>query len=287
MKNIKLLSLFALLSVGALFLTNCSGTEGEDVAPKPTLNFLGGAEYIDEDVSLAAKTDFAIAVTANHTANIKTFKITLSINGSADLPILDSAMSDKAITEYVYNGTTADAEGTEVYTFSVADKDGNTTTKTITITNIGDGGSDLITLTEDNDGNPFRVYNFRGAEKGAYQIGGGPLSSSDPNSQKDIQDSTDLGELPNWPARWTSRNGTTFKTAPASAWAAITNDAGIEAAWDAAGGAVSVIEVVKGENYLLNIANSGRYALVNITDVVETTGDNSDYVEFTYKYQEQ
>ena len=107
-------------------------------------------------------------------------------------------MSDKAITEYVYNGTTADAAGTEVYTFSVADKDGNSTTKTITIANIGDGGSDLITLTADNDGNPFRLYNFRGAEKGAYQIGGGPLSSSDLNSEKDIQDSTALGELPNW-----------------------------------------------------------------------------------------
>ena len=54
MKNIKFLSLFTLLSFGALFLTNCSGTDGDVPEPSPVVNFIGGTDYVDEDVSLAA-----------------------------------------------------------------------------------------------------------------------------------------------------------------------------------------------------------------------------------------
>ena len=78
----------------------------------------------------------------------------------------------------------------------------------------------------ENDGTtPFRVYNFRGVKSGAYGITiGGNVLSNEPNSDKDIQDSTALAETSNWPARWTSRNGTTFKVASNSAWATITNE---------------------------------------------------------------
>ena len=48
---------------------------------------------------------------------------------------------------------------------------------------------------------------------------------------------------------------------------------------------MTVFDVVDGESYLLNIANSDKYALVTITDVVSTSGDNNDYVEFIYKFE--
>lgn len=286
MKNIKFLTLIGLLSFGALFLTNCGSGSDDEVAPKPVLNFIGGSEYIDEDVSLSANTEFTMAITATHTSNMKTLTVTKSIDGGAEVSLIDSSISTKSITQVDVMGITEATEGLEVYTFTVADKDGNSTSKTITITNIGDGGADLAVLEKDNDNNPFRVYNFKGPNAGAYQIGVGSLTSGEPDNLKDIQDSTANDEIATWPARWTSRNGTTFKKASASAWATITNQKEISNAWDAAGEAMTEIDVEDEASYILNIKNAGKFALVTITDVVETSGNNSDYVEFIYKYEQ-
>ena len=285
MKNIKLLSLFALLAVGALTLTNCTGTD-ETPDPSPVVNFLGGAEYVDEDISLAANTDFAMAITANHTKNIKSVKVTQEINGGVAVEVVDSAFNDKTIAEFVYNGTSGDTEGTEVYTFIVADKDGNSTSKSITITNLGTPGNDLIEFLVDNNDETFKVWNFRGAKAGAYGITvGGNLLSGEPDSQKDIQDSTTAAETGAWPARWTSRNGTEFRKVTGSTWSTITNDAELLAAWDAVGTSETTVNVVDGDLYVLMLGGNNGFALVEVTDVNSTSGDNNDYVQFRYKKQ--
>jgi hypothetical protein len=291
MKNIKLLSLFALVTFGALFISSCGTTDDDDAtpAPKPVLNFLGGSEFVDEDISKTSEEPFKIAITANHTSNIKTFTITQSIDGGAEIPLLDSSLSEKIIAEYIYNGTTALSAGTEMYTFTVADKDGNATSKSITITNLGDPGLDLDVLEFENDKvTPFRVYNFQGALPGAYGITlGGSIRSDEPNAGKDIQDSTASSETSNWPARWTSRNGTTFKKVSASSWVSITNASEIAAAWAAGDTPTSFVNITNGDVYLLHLQSSERYALVEITDVVSTPGaDNNDYVQFKYKKQQ-
>jgi hypothetical protein len=289
MKNIKLLSLFALVTFGALFISSCGTTDDDDTpAPKPVLNFLGGSEFIDEDISKTSDQPFKIAITANHTSNIKTLTVTQSIDGGAEIPLLDSSLSEKIIAEYIYTGTTALTAGTETYTFTVADKDGNSTSKSIVITNLGDPGLNLDVLETDNNGATFKVYNFQGALPGAYGITvGGSLRSNESNDDKDIQDSTGLSETSNWPARWTSRNGTTFKKVSASSWSSITNDSEIAAAWAAGGTPTTFVSVTNGDVYVLNLKSSGSYALVEITDVVSTAGaDNSDYVQFRYKKQQ-
>jgi hypothetical protein len=282
MKNIKFLSMVGMLAFGSLLLTNC-GT-GDEPDPSPVLNFLGG-DYISTNTSLAAKTDFTIAVTANHTKNLKSLKVIQSLDGQTDIELVDSAYNDKTIAEFVFNGTTAASAGTEIYTFIVADKDGNSTSKAITITNIGDPGNDLETYEKDNNGETFKVYNFQGPAAGAYEMAAGPLSSGDANSRKDIQDSTANVETNDWPARWTSRNGSTFKKVSSSAWSTITNDAEIAASWEAAGSEQSVLTAVKGDFYIIHAKSSNKYGLIEITDVVSTPSDNLDYVEFRYKFQ--
>ena len=282
MKNIKFLSMVGMLAFGSLLLTNC-GT-GDEPDPSPVLNFLGG-DYISTNTSLAAKTDFTIAVTANHTKNLKSLKVIQSLDGQTDIELVDSAYNDKTIAEFVFNGTTAASAGTEIYTFIVADKDGNSTSKAITITNIGDPGNDLETYEKDNNGETFKVYNFQGPAAGAYEMAAGTLSSGDANSRKDIQDSTANVETNDWPARWTSRNGSTFKKVSSSAWSTITNDAEIAASWEAAGSEQSVLTAVKGDFYIIHAKSSNKYGLIEITDVVSTPSDNLDYVEFRYKFQ--
>ena len=275
--------MMVLLGAGSFLLSSCGGEDTPD--PKPVLNFLGG-EYISSNTSLAANTTFTIAVTASHTKNIKSLKVVQSLDGQTDVELVDSAYNDKSIAEFVFNGTTADNAGTEIYTFIVADKDGNSTSKAITITNVGDAGADLLVFEKDNNQETFKVYNFQGPKEGAYEMAAGPLTSTDANSRKDIQDSTTLDETSNWPARWTSRNGSTFKKVASSAWSTITNDAEIAASWEAAGAAESTIQVVKGDFYLIYAKSVNKYGLIEITDVVTTSNDNSDYVEFRYKFQE-
>jgi hypothetical protein len=286
MKNIKFLSLFALLSVGALFLTNCSGT-GDDVPePSPVVNFIGGADYVDEDVSLASNSTFTMGITASHENNIKSIKVTRAISGNVAIELLDSSVNDKVITDFFFTITTQNSAGSEVYSFIVSDKDGNSTTKSITVTNLGDPGKNLVEFLVDNNDLTFKVWNFRGPNSGAYGISfGDNLSSIESNLEKDIQDSTTLNETSTWPARWTSRNGTEFRKVTSSSWSTITNDSELLAAWAASGTSETTVNITDGDLYILDLGNGGAFALVEITEVV-TTADNKDYVEFRYKKQQ-
>ena len=287
MKNIKFLSLFTLLSVGALFLTNCSGTDDDVPEPSPVVNFIGGAEYVDEDVSLAANSTFTMGITASHQSNIKSIKITRAISGNVAIELLDSSVNDKVITDFFFTITTQNSAGSEVYSFIVSDKDGNSTTKSLTVTNLGDPGKKLVEFLVDNDAETFKVWNFRGPNSGAYGISfGDNLNVSEGNDLKDIQDSTTLNEISSWPARWTSRNGSMFRKVTTSSWASITNDAELLAAWDASGTSETTVNIVNGDLYILDLGNGGAFALVEITDVVTTANDNKDYVQFRYKKQQ-
>jgi hypothetical protein len=284
MKKIKFLSLIALVSVGAIFLSNCGPETVE--APKPIVNFLADAKYVSANSALAASTDFTIGLTATHSSTLRTLTITKAVNGGAAVIEKEEELSGNTLAIYEYKGVTEASVGTEIYTFTVADKSGNSTSKTITITNIGDPGLELIDLTVDNNGDFFRVYNFRAPTGflGAYYLGQGPMAYNDPNSQKDIQDSTEAGEK--WPGRWTSRNGSTFKKMSADKWNSITNDATIVAAWAAATGETSVIDLKEGDAYLVNIkGTSTKFAAVLITALDKTVAPK-EFAQFVYKIQQ-
>mgnify|MGYP001111163746 FL=1 len=284
MKKNKFLSLIALVSVGAIFLSNCGPETVE--APKPIVNFLADAKYVSANSALAASTDFTIGLTATHSSTLSTLTITKAVNGGAAVIEKEEELSGNTLAIYEYKGVTEASVGTEIYTFTVADKSGNSTSKTITITNIGDPGLELIDLTVDNNGDFFRVYNFRAPTGflGAYYLGQGPMAYNDPNSQKDIQDSTEAGEK--WPGRWTSRNGSTFKKMSADKWNSITNDATIVAAWAAATGETSVIDLKEGDAYLVNIkGTSTKFAAVLITALDKTVAPK-EFAQFVYKIQQ-
>ncbi len=285
MKNIKLFSLLAVVGLGSIFVTSCGPVE--EVDPSPVLEFIGDGEYVSSDISLSAQQEFKVGISASHVSKMVGLNITVSYDGGDELVPANCSLCDSTIDtkdlRVDFTGTTGVNAGSEKWSFTITDKDGNATTKSITITNLGDPGASLIEFTDDA-GTPFRVYNFQGTKLGAYQIGAGPLSSGDPNSFKDIQDSTSNNDLPNWPARWTSRNGSTFKSTTTHTWANMSNETALNAAWDELGAAESVINPAKGETYLINIKNSGKIALIEITDVVETPSDNNDYIQFIYKY---
>jgi hypothetical protein len=220
-------------------------------------------------------------------------KVEISVNGGqpvvpANCPVCDSTFKTKNF-DYNYVGSTGGSTGTEVWTFTIIDEKANETSKSITITNFGTGGASLVEIEQDNDGKTLKVYNFQGPNSGAYDLKvGGNLFSADSNSSKDIQDSTTTAEITTWPARWTSRNGTMFKKMTNYNWANVTNSAHLLAAWnDVAGGGSLIILVKKGDVYVAKLRGLDEYVLIEITDVVSTSVDNTDYVQFRFKKKDQ
>lgn len=288
MKNLKLFSLIATMLVVPLVLTNCSGTE--DVAPVPTIEFIGSGSYISDDITLPVSTDFAVGLNITHTTKISSLKITVSYNGGAELTPANCTLCDTSFNENSaridYYGTTGNNVGSEKWTFTASDKDGNSTSKSITITVVAAGDA-LYEFEMDNSTppKPHRVYNFIGPNLGAYQIGAGPLQSTDANTDKDIQDSVSNADGSTWPGRWGSRNGSTYKKVTTYNWSTMSNTVQLQDAWDNGGTATATIKPAVGDFYVIKMPGS-RYAFIEITDVVSTPSDNLDYIQFRYKYRD-
>lgn len=287
MNKLRLVALAAVVSASAIFFQSCGTDEAK---PQPELSFIGDAGYTAQDASIAGGTAFKIGVVATHTVKLEKLEIFVAYDGGPNLKPADCTMCDSSLSgtnlKATYSGMTRVVAGTEKWTFRVTDKDGQSTSKSITITTTGSTGDNLIEITKDNDNKTLKVWNFNGPLAGAYDLkNGGNLKAGDDNKDKDIQDSTALAETATWPGRWTSRNGSTFKVVTAYTYAQIKTTTEIDAAWAASGTAVNSLLVKKGDVIIAKLRGvDGDYAIINITDVVSTSGtDNNDYVEFTFK----
>jgi hypothetical protein len=136
MKTLIIRNSFITLITTAVFLM--SSCEKDKMIP-PTIDFTTGAGYVSADGHLAVNTNFKIGVTAKRTEekdDLKTFVVTRSYDGGAvttiDNVTIPSAQAGEFTTEYPL--TTRNQNGTEKYTFTVTNRDGLITTKSITIT---------------------------------------------------------------------------------------------------------------------------------------------------------
>jgi hypothetical protein len=118
-----------------LLLSSC---EKDKMIP-PTLDFLTGAGYTSADGHVALNTAFKIGVDAKRTEakdDLKTFTVTKSLDGGAASTVDNVTIGSAQAAEFTkdYNLTTRNVAGTEKYTFTVTNRDGLITTKSITIT---------------------------------------------------------------------------------------------------------------------------------------------------------
>jgi hypothetical protein len=287
MNKLKLFSLVGLMAIAGLTLTNCGGGEGTSPSPEITLSTADG--FVSGDISLAADKDFKIGIEVSHKSSLSSITISRALGSGASTSIDGCGICDSTLSESnfsgTFNGTTGSDAGKETYTITVTDGANNTGTMTVVITNLGPLASDLVTFDKDNSQNPFRVYNASGGQSSAHQIGVGELTANDAGDFKDIQDSVNIDDGTTWPARWGSRNGSLFKTVTGYSWSNFDSDAQLGPAWDASGEASETIDVANDGLYIINIKNSGKYALLNVTNVNETAADNQDYTQFRYKYK--
>jgi hypothetical protein len=128
----------ALLITGVLFLLSFFSCEKDKMVP-PTLDFTTGAGYTSADGHIALNTAFKIGVDAKRTEakdDLKTFTVTRAYDGGAAATIDNVTIGSGQAAEFTkdYNLTTRNTAGTEKYTFTVTNRDGLITTKSITIT---------------------------------------------------------------------------------------------------------------------------------------------------------
>ena len=105
----------------------------------PTIDFTTSAGYTAADAHIALNTAFKIGVDAKRTESkedLKTFTVTRSYDGGAATTIDNVTLTSAQAAEFTkdYPLTTRTVAGTEKYTFTVTNRDGLITTKSITIT---------------------------------------------------------------------------------------------------------------------------------------------------------
>jgi len=128
---------------GILFLVLAFGIisfscKKDEMIP-PTIDFTTGTGYTSTDSHIALDTDFKIGVSAKRTEDkddLKTFVVTVSFDGEAATTIDNVTLPAAQAGEFTkdYDLTTRNAVGTEKYSFTVTNRDGLITTRTITIT---------------------------------------------------------------------------------------------------------------------------------------------------------
>src|SRR5260221_10791457 len=125
----------SIISVGLLFFSSCK----KDEMVPPTIDFTTGAGYTSADAHIALNTAFKIGVDAKRTEDkddLKTFIVTRSYDGAAATTIDNVTLTTAQAAEFTkdYPLTTRNMAGTEKYSFTVTNKDGLVTTKSIIIT---------------------------------------------------------------------------------------------------------------------------------------------------------
>jgi len=130
----KISILFLVLAFGIISLS-CD----KDQMIPPTIDFTTGTGYTSAHSNISLDTDFKIGVTAKRTEDkddLKTFVVTVSFDGEAATTIDNVTLPAAQAGEFTkdYDLTTRNAVGTEKYSFTVTNRDGLITTRTITIT---------------------------------------------------------------------------------------------------------------------------------------------------------
>lgn len=137
----KTIYLFGLLLLaGAFVVSSCKKDDDDDDQPTsypPVLTFIGGGDYVDSDATLIVNEAFMVGINASENAtsgkNIESFEVVRTFN---NIPVDVYSEDNIGEPNYTWSDTLfANAEvGIERWTFTVTDKNGESTELAINIT---------------------------------------------------------------------------------------------------------------------------------------------------------
>src|SRR5258708_6268871 len=105
----------------------------------PTVDFKTGGSYTSADGHIALNTAFTVGIVAKRTEaedDLKTFTVTRSYDGGIATTLNTITLTSAQAGEFDqdFSFTTRNTAGTEKYTFTVTNRDGLVTSKSLTIT---------------------------------------------------------------------------------------------------------------------------------------------------------
>lgn len=247
-----------------------------------TLAYPPSLTVVYPTIPMGTSLPFQIAIMGNSNSisnyslkRIKIFRSTISNT----IPFLDSTISGKNLVMF-YNIVSHTSTVTETFTVKLEDNNGevNTVTFKIYVASF---------LIDEHEG---IIYNSLGTGNyGWDMLLNLPRTTSDNESDIDMYNFTDVSEFGApyyFNNGWTAGNATRFKRANWYEYENATQETAVDAY---TGGTISVFPsdqataVSAGDIYIVNLRNQNQYCVLKITEVNRTTGDNMDYVRFTYK----
>lgn len=127
-------ALGAVLLTSSLFIVSCK----KDAHTPPDMSFTTGSTYVSGDKTVPQDTTIKVGITATKTEDeLNTYNVSYAYDGATTTTTYQTfelTKDDEESYSKVVSITTRSVAGTEKWSFTITDKDGNTTTKDITLT---------------------------------------------------------------------------------------------------------------------------------------------------------
>ncbi len=127
-------ALAVVLISSSFFIVSCE----KDARTPPDMSFKTGSTYVSADVTLPMDTTIKVGITATKTEDeLNTYNVSYAYDGATTTTTsqtFELTKDDEESYTKDVNITTRSVAGTEKWSFTITDKDGNTTVKSITLT---------------------------------------------------------------------------------------------------------------------------------------------------------
>lgn len=277
MKKFKILAL-ALLA-GAITFTSCK--KDEETPTGPTLSVTTTAsqiwygETVEFSYSITSNEKIKTLTASSDNANVTTDQgETTSFNGDH---------SASGTISFLAAGSGFSTDGSVTFTFTAEDKDGSAyaITKTVSLSTMPLNTETVLT-EEITSG---IIHNLIGTGQGAWDlVTNAGVSASGDDADKDMANTTTISSTApeTFDNDWEALNATMFVQDNAFDYATATEE-GAMAAYDAGTASAMAMDVQMGDVFIAKLRGGDDYAVIMITHVEITTGDNDDHIMFKYK----
>jgi hypothetical protein len=266
----KLSFLYSLLMIASLgFLASC-GSDEEEPAVGPSINFVGSTG----SATANAGDSVEVTILANKgDENLKTLAVTQAgnnyggFNGGVPKSIDNDKVQETVKLKAPAAGTTSET------VFTVTDKDGLSSSVTFKLT----ANAAATALTEVNAA--AKVNNAAGTEPGAFDLETNATVASS-GSARDIQDLGLVSGTADWSAKWSTVNGAYIAKVTGVDYATATKEQIVSAFGSST--STSTGTLVANDLYVVK-TSGGNYYLIKIVSVNNTASGNLDNVVFAFK----
>jgi hypothetical protein len=288
----------AMLAVGSMaFLSSCG--DDEEAKPAPTIT-LGGTNSADATVTAGSFISTDVAITNNNGSNIMSYTVSVSYDGGVAQTIDSETDINEAAFATNFNHQVRTTSGTEVYTFSATNKDGQTSSKKITITVTGNAPTEytakIMGASQNTSAGSFfstsngTVYSSGDASTNSNKvdfayfnlISTGGLDSLDATIASPGHSSTQT-VYPSV-ATWGTKNFTEFKTGTGSDYSGATN-ANLATAFAAAGSTMPYAAHLGAGDVVLFKTAAGKHGVFKVNSVNTTPNAAAGSITIDVKVQ--